>query len=141
MSFNAQRDYLNGEHIFHDWWIVKLEVQGDYTKDQIIEFARNMNVVVRKYAGNEVIIRSSHGVKHKSDSVIHLNLARRCLRFFVYNICTRNKAQAVYEVLHKTCVFFNLDRKKLILRPKPAPIIITPERIEVRGQAHGRRSI
>ncbi len=140
MNF-SQRDYWNGEHINQDWWIVKLEVQGDYNKAQILEFARNMNVVVRKYANPDAIIRSSHGVKHRSDCVIHLDTARRCLRFFVYNIHKRQTALIVQEALRKTCDFFNLQHRNLILRPKPAPMVITPDRIEVRGNAHGRRSI
>ena len=136
-----QRDYLHGEHINQDWWIVKLEIQGDYTIDRIKEFAGHMNLVTKKYANSDAIIRIAHGVKHKPDCVIHMNQARRCLRFFVYNISKRECALTVMEALRKTCEFFSIEHKNLILRPKPALKIITPDRIEVRGQAHGRRSL
>ena len=128
-----QRDYMNGEHINQDVWIVKLEVQGDWSENRVKELAGYMNRAVKKHIRPDTIIRISHGQKQKADSIINIGTKRRALRFFVYNIADRLRAESINYALSKTCQFFGLKNNKLVMRPKPETTIVTPNRIELHG--------
>ena len=136
-----QQDFLKGEPITQDVWIVKLEIQGNYTETRLIEIAGLLRVVAKKY-GPDSLLRMTMGHKKGSDKIIDSDEKRRCLRFFVYNIDKLEAAKSMRDKLELACNFLGIKHRFIELRPKPATIYITPDRVRIRRMPfrYGQRS-
>lgn len=127
----SQTDIFDGEAIFADRWIVRLQIQGEYTHAQLVEFAGFFRLAIDAHINKDAIIRMAIGEKRIPDAIIQVGESRKALRFVVYNIDERIRAETVMKRLNRTCDFFSIKHKSLKLQCKPAPKIITPDVIKV----------
>ena len=120
-----QRDVVLGEPVTHDKWILRLKVLGEFSQDRVNHLAGSFKVVSDKYADDEAILRMASGsLKDK--------LTCDRMRFAVYNISGRERAEVLQKAVVRFCEYFNLNDYKLELKPKPAPTIIKPDVLNVR---------
>ena len=126
---DLQKDFFDGNLVTQDCWIVRLEVQGEYSAKQVREFAGYLNIAVKRLLPVGAIVRIAEGKKRSPDKIIPMQISRRCLRFRVYNIKKKHTAFMIREALHRACNFLHVTYSFLEMQVKPPRVVITPDQI------------